>query len=133
MGYGIAQAPFTIHASAARTATPATTELRLPGGAGVRGQFRGLAVIIDVTAVGVTPSVVFALEVSDGPADAYASVLTSAAVTAVGTTTLIVHPSVPTARANTLALGPLKSKWRLVATHGNGTTITYSVVAFGLR
>lgn len=131
MPYNLTKAPITIFASAARTATVVSAQSRIPGGPG--GQYSGLAVIVDTTAVGVTPSVTFAVETSSGTGDAFASALTSAAVTAVGSTVLIVHPSVPTARANALSLGPLEIFWRVTATHGNATTITYSITAFLLR
>lgn len=127
--------PIVVFESAARTATVTSSELRVPGGVGGRGQFRGVVLIIDVTAVTATPSVVFSVEISLGPAgggDAYASVLDSVAITAVGSTVLIVHPSVPTARANVLSQGPFKAKWRVLATHGDADSITYSVTALGL-
>ena len=131
MGWSIPTAPLTVFASAARTATATSSELRIPGGPG--GQYRGLAVIVDVTAITATPSVTFAIQSSSGPDDDYVAVLTSAAIVGTGSTILVVHPSVPTERTNVLDQGPLESKWRVVATHGDADSITYSVTGFGLR
>lgn len=131
MGYPTPK-PITVFASAARTATPTPTEVRIPGGPDGRGLYRGMCLVIDCTAITSTPSVVFAIETSTGPADAYTSVLTSAAITATGSTTLVVHPSVATERTNTHDQGPLESKWRITATHGDADSITYSVLAFPL-
>lgn len=134
MGWGTPGAtPITVFASAARTATTTSAEVRVPGGVDGRGEYRGLVLLIDCTAIVSTPSVTFAVQTSSGPADAYAAVLTSAAVTAAGSTVLVVHPSVPTERANVLDQGPLESKWRVLATHGDADSITYSVTAYPVR
>ena len=122
--------PTVYYPSAARTATPATTELRIGGGSA--SGVRGFLVLIDCTAIVSTPSVTFAIETSTGPADAYASVLTSAAVVGTGSTMLLIHPSAPTERANVIDTGPLETKYRIVATHGNANSITYSVTVWPL-
>lgn len=132
----LAEAPVTVFASAARTATSTSSVFTLPGGltASGRGSATGLLVIIDCTALALTPSVTFALETSSGPADAFAAVLTSTAVTTADTTTLmVVHPDAPNNRANLVDQGPLESLWRITATHADTDSITYSVTAVYLR
>ncbi len=124
--------PITVFASAARTATETSTVVRSGLKSVSGGHTRGLALVIDVTAVTSTPSTVFTLEVATGGA-AFAVIATSAAMTSAGTAAvLIIHPDVATDIANFADQGPMRSRWRLVATHGNGNSITYSVIAFPL-
>lgn len=130
MGYPTPK-PITVYASAARTATPTATVYKVDGGVDGRGLYRGLCILIDVTAIAATPSVVFSLQTAGGP-EAMVELIASAAVVATGTTRIIVHPSVPTEVANLTDQGPLETKWRLVATHADADSITYSVIAFPL-
>lgn len=110
----------SLFASAARTATPAAVE--------VATEARGVDVIIDVTAVGVTPSVVFNIEGHDATSGKWYTILASAAITATGITVLRVFPGGP-ATANVAANAALPRIWRLAPVHGNATTITYSAAA----
>lgn len=88
--------------------------------------------MIDCTVDAAAGSVVFTLEVAAG-GGAYSTVATSAAVdTADTTTTLIVHPDVANDRANVVDQGPMKTYWRVVATHADTDSLTYSVIAFPL-
>ncbi len=88
--------------------------------------------MIDVTAVTSTPSVVFTLEVATG-GGAYAVIATSAAVTTAGeAAVMVVHPDVATDVANFADQGPMRTRWRLVATHADANSITFSVIAFPL-
>ncbi len=124
--------PITVFASSARTATETSSVTRSALKSVSGGHTRGLALVIDVTAITSTPSVVFTLEVATGGA-AFAVIATSAALTTAGTAAvLIIHPSVATDVANFADQGPMRSRWRLVATHANGNSITYSVIAFPL-
>ena len=111
----------TVYASTARTATPTATDQTNVGG-------RGLHLVINVTAVSATPSVVFTIEGKDELSDAYYTLLTSAAITGTGTTTLKVYPGL-TAAANTVASDILPRTWRVSATHADSDSITYSVGA----
>ncbi len=125
------QPPITVFASAAYTATQTSTIIRSSLTAG-EGHTKGLALIIDCTAISATPSVVFTLEVATGNG-AFSVIATSAAVTTNDTTTsLIVHPDVANDRANVVDQGPMGSKWRLVATASDADSCTYSVIAFPL-
>lgn len=111
----------SVLASAARTATPTKVLQSNPGA-------RGLHLVIDVTAVGVTPSVVFTIQGYSALGDDYYTILASAAITATGQTVLRVYPGL-TAAANTVANDVLPASWAVDAVHGNATTITYSVAA----
>ena len=111
----------TIFASAARTATVNGDDLKNDVGKGVH-------VVIDSTAVGVTPSTVFTIQGKDDVSGKYYTILASAAVTTVSTTVLRVYPGL-TAAANTVASDVLPRIWRVIATHGNSVTHTYSVGA----
>lgn len=109
----------TVLASAARTATPTKVDQTNPNG-------QSLIVVIDVTAVGVTPSVVFTIQGKDVASGKYYTILASAAITATGTVVLRVSPHL-TASAGLIAKDNVPSTWAVDAVHGNGTTITYSV------
>jgi hypothetical protein len=109
----------TAYASAARTATPDTVEL-------VDLSARALYVVIDVTAVTATPSVTFAIQGVDSVSGKAFAILTSAAITAVGTTVLRIGPGL-TAAANVTANDNVPPRVRIVPTHGDADSITYTV------
>ncbi len=113
-------ASFEVHASAARTATPDTKEFEVPLGA------QGLTLVIDVTAVTSTPSTTFAIQGVDRVSGKTWAILTSAAIVGTGTTVLRVSPHL-TAAANTIAKEHLPPVIRIVATHGNANSQTYTV------
>ena len=106
-------------ASAARTATPAAADQ-------TNYNARGAVITIDVTAAGVTPSVVFTVQGKDATSGQYYTILASAAIVGAGPTVLRVFPGL-TAAANTTVSDVLPRTWRINAVHGNATTITYSV------
>jgi len=109
----------TAFASAARTATPTPFDA-------VNYNARGLHLVIDVTAVAATPSVVFTLQGQDVVSGKFYTILASAAITGTGTTVLRVYPGL-TAAANLVASDILPRTWRVIATHGDADSITYSV------
>ena len=126
------QPPITVFASAARTATVTSSQVRSGLAGSGEGHTKGLALVIDVTAVTATPSVVFTLDVATGNG-AFATIATSAAMTTAATAAcLVVHPDVATDIANFADQGPMRTKWQLVATHADADSITYSVIAFPL-
>lgn len=107
-------------ASAARTATPT------PATIDNRDGHSGLEVTIDCTAVTDTPSVTFAIQQYDIASGKWTQLLISAAVTGTGTTRLRVHPAL-TETANVDAADVLGRQLRVVPTHGDADSITYSV------
>ena len=111
----------TVLPSAARTATPAAV---------VVGSVyaRGVHVVVDVTAVGVTPSITVTLESQDLTSGKWYPLLTSAAISTVSTTVLKVYPGA-TVAANLAANDVLAEAFRVTVTHANGNSITYSVSA----
>ena len=111
----------TVFASAARTATVNGSDNINEGG-------RGLHVVIDCTAAAATPSVVFTIQGKDEVSAKYYTLLASAAITGTGTTVLRVYPGL-TAAANTVASDVLPRMWRVIATHADADSITYSVGA----
>lgn len=110
----------TILSSAARTETTNSTDQVAVGGSAV--------IVVDVTAATDTPSVVFTVQGKDTTSGKYYTILTSAAVTATGTTVLKVGPGL-TAAANTVVNDMLPNVWRVIATHADADSITYSVGA----
>ena len=114
-----------VFATLARTATPAPFSfLNVPG----RG-YRGLHLVIDCTAkAGAAPSVVFTIQGEDAASGKFYTILASAAIVAVGTTILRVYPGL-VAAANVAANDVLPRSWRVIATHANADSITYSVGA----
>lgn len=107
------------YASAARTATPTAMADQTNN-----GRYKGIRVTINTTAAGTSPSTVFTIQGKDPVTGAYYTVLASAAVTGVGVTTLYVYPGAAVS-ANASANFILPSTWRVIATHGNGTSHTY--------
>lgn len=113
--------PLTLYVSVARTASPTAHEpYRL------RGVYRGLAIQIDATASAATPSVVFTLQSQTGPDADWATQIESAAVTGVSTTNIIAHPGAVDI-ANLSESTQIGQKWRVIATHADADSITYSV------
>jgi hypothetical protein len=112
---------FPILASAARTATVTGDDIK-------NLLSRGIHLIIDVTAIVSTPSVVPKIQAKDPTSGKYYDLITGAAITGTGTTVLKVFPAA-TASANVAVNDFLPSIFRVVMTHGNANSITYSVAA----
>ncbi len=109
----------TILASAARTSSVSSSDF-------TNFNAKGIKVVIDVTADPAAASVTFDIEGKDPISGNYYSLLTSAAVTAVGTTVLTVFPGIAET-ANLKASDILPRTYRVTATHADGDSITYSV------
>jgi hypothetical protein len=116
------QRELTILASAARTATANGADQDNIAG------HRGVVVFIDCTASADTPSVVFTVQGKEPNGTAYYTLLASAAVTGASDTVLTVYPGC-VAVANSVANLPLPRVWRVIATHADADSITYSVTA----
>lgn len=115
----------TVFASAARTATPTAVVVNT-------NRVKGIQLVIDVTAITATPSVVFSIECVDSLSGKFPALLSSAAVTATGTTVLQVGQGV-TAVANLAAGAVVPENIRVNAVHGDADSITYSVSAHLIR
>jgi len=111
-----------IFESAARTATSSVT---VPIGESCQGLF-----FINVTAVSLTPSVVFTIAGVSPAGDSVYTILASAAITGTGLTVLRVSPHL-TAAANTIAKDILPSAIKVTATHADTDSITYSMRFIG--
>lgn len=112
----------TIFSSAARTAIATSKDISNHEGA------IGLVLTIDATAAANTPSVTFTIEGKDPTSGKYYTILTSAAITGIGTTTLRVHPDL-TAATNTVAKDMLPAVWRVKTAVADTDSLTYSVGA----
>lgn len=88
----------------------------------------GVIITIDVTAIVTAPSVTFTVKYFDTLSTKWVTLLTSAAITTVSTTTLKIRPGL-TAVANLVANDVLPRIWRLEAVHANANSITYSCSA----
>jgi len=111
----------TILASAARTASEDSATFDNPN-------HRAAHFVINVTAITATPSVVFSIEAFDVASGIFYPILTALAITSVGTTVLKVgmgFTPVPDLTANNL----MPFRYRVVATHADADSITYSVGA----
>src|SRR5687767_4994745 len=108
----------TLFPSAARTPT-----VNAEDHSDVIGDY--LHLIIDCTAVDATPQVAYPIQGKDPASGKYYTILASAAITGTGTTILKVGPSL-TAAANLVANDIVPSIWRVIATHGDADSITYS-------
>lgn len=115
----------TLFPSAARTATPTAVEYN-----DYTHARDGVHLIINVTAIGAAPSVVFNIEAYAPAANVWYPLLISSAVVATTAVPLrlTVHPAI-TSAANVSAADFLPSQWRVRPVHGNADSITYSVEA----
>lgn len=111
----------TVLASAARTASVDSDTFSNDG-------YKGVIVVIDVTAAAATPSVVFTIQGYSPLGNDYYTILASAAVTGTGQTILRVYPGL-TAAANTHANDILPPQWRVNAVAADADSLTYSVAA----
>lgn len=109
----------SVYASTARTATPTAVSID-------DIYVKGVQIIIDVTAASATPSVVPTIDGYDPLSDSWYNLLTGAAITGTGTTVLRIHPDL-TAAANLIAKDFLPRTYRIVMTHADADSITYSV------
>ncbi|MCH8067844.1 MAG: hypothetical protein IID16_01025 [Candidatus Marinimicrobia bacterium] len=89
-------------------------------------QQRGCHVIIDVTAINASPSVIPKIQGKDSVSGKYYDLLTGTAITGTGTTVLKVYPGI-TVATNVSVSDILPVKFRILMTHGNADSITYSV------
>lgn len=105
--------------SEARTATNNSGDL-------TNSQHKGCHVIIDVTAISATPSVVPTIQGKDSVSGKYYPLLAGAAITGTGTVILKLYPGLTDA-ANLVANDILPSKFRILMTHADADSITYSV------
>ena len=82
--------------------------------------------VIITTAVGVTPSTVFSIQGWDPASSTWETLISSAAVIATGTTSIQVNPGSASV-TNVSAQRVVRQKMRVLATHGNAVSHTYSV------
>lgn len=111
----------TVYASAARTATPTATVFSM------RGR-RGVQIVIVTTAVTSTPSVVPTVQCYDPLSNTFYTVLTGAAISTASTIVLTVYPGA-SAVANVSTGNAIPDEFKIVMTHGNADSATYSVAA----
>ncbi len=108
-----------IFTSTARTATPTAVVVDAH-------RFEGLLVVIDVTAVSVTPDVVFGLYYTDDLSSKELTLIESVSIATVQTVVLEVGPGL-TSAANLVANKFLPSELIFRAVHGDADSITYTV------
>jgi hypothetical protein len=125
MPFTLPPQPQTILASAAHTADSTSGPFD-----GVKGNYRGVLIVLDVTAA-TTGTVTINVQDKSGPADVWTTRLASSAITAVGTTLLLLHPAAPD-RANVSENTSLKYMWRVFADKSDATAKTYSITAYYL-
>ena len=80
----------------------------------VNQAWRGVVVVIDITALGASATLTVTVEGYDPKANKYYTILASAALAATGTTILRVYPGL-TASANAVANDILPTQWRVKA------------------
>lgn len=110
----------SILTSAARTTTQTQADQ-------TNRYYRGIAIVVDVTTAG-TGSITMSIDGKDSVSGKYVNLLTGAAITTISTNTYRVYPGL-TVAANLVASDALWRTWRVVITHNNANTITYSVGA----
>lgn len=113
-----------IYASGARTATP--TEFSFDNYQG----FKGIYLTLDVTAVTATPSLVVSVEMYDKASGKWEDLLVATAVTTTGTHSYFLYPSGDVTAAEDIVEAqavPLPRTFRVVVTHGDTDSATYSL------
>lgn len=113
-----------LYPSAARTATPTAVMQDDVDHPRLGGHF-----VIHISAITADPSVVPTIDAYDTHSEQWYNILTGAAITGTGLVVLKVYPGV-TATENLAVSDFLPRKWRLVMTHADTDSITYSVSAF---
>ena len=88
----------------------------------------GCIVVINITAVTSTPSTTFTIQGKDPASNTYYTILASSAQAGTGQVILRVHPDL-TASANAVAKDMMPAVWRVLASHGNANSMTYTVGA----
>ena len=111
----------TVFASAARTTAQTGSDNYNPG-------YRGLHLVIDITAVSGSPAVTVTIQGKDRLSGKYYTILASAALAAAATTVLKVYPGI-TAAANASVSDVLPECWRVIVGVGTADSVTYSVGA----
>lgn len=110
-----------VFASLARTASANSPDLRNLYG-------RGVVIVINATAHGSAPSVVFTVKGKSSLDGSYYTILVSAAIVTNGTTVLRIYPGL-TAATNLVVSDVLPAVWRVEAVAGNTDSLAYSVSA----
>jgi len=128
---GPVQQSIVLLTSAARTETPVTD---VPNATPApeypfltnHQRFRGAHILLDATSITSTPSVVATIDGYDYGSDTWYNILTGVAVTTAVFNIYKVHPDL-TAVANLVAKDGLPYLWRVVLTHGDTDSITYTL------
>lgn len=107
--------------TAAGAATSYSTDAAQRGKREVNTSSRGLRLTANLTKNAGTIDVVVTIQSYDKATGQYVDRLSSASLTATGTTEYIVHPDL-TAAANTIAKNFLGEEWRVKVVSGAGTT-----------
>jgi hypothetical protein len=89
---------------------------------------RGMALTIDITVQGGTPTTTVTIQGKDPVSGKYYTILVSTALAAVATTVLRVYPGI-TAAANLAASDILPRTWRVSVTIGGGTPAVTATIA----
>lgn len=89
---------------------------------------RGIMVFVNVSAVVATPALTVKVQGQDPLSGTWYDILASAAIATTGFTVLRVFQGA-TAASNLTVNDVLPSLWRVIATHGDSDSITYSVSA----
>ncbi len=106
--------------SAARTSAPAALDDQ------ANDEFDGIRVVVDLTAFVTAASLTVDIQGKDPLSGKYFTLLSSGALTATVTKVLTLFPGAPVV-ANGSANDALPGVWRIVVTHGNGNSHTYSI------
>lgn len=109
----------TIYESAVRAATVTSGDV-------ANDVYRGIHLIVDVTAVPGGDTITPKIQGKDVTSGKYYDILVGAAISSTGTNVLKVYPGIG-ASANAAASDMLPRVWRVVVTHSAGTNFTYSV------
>jgi hypothetical protein len=97
------------------------------------GNVDAVEVILDLTAFVTAASLTLSIEEMNDGSAAFRSVIAAVALTGNGVARLRVSPFLSADVTNAAKAGPMAKQWRVVVTHGNANSHTYSVSAKFLR
>lgn len=113
---------FTAYDSAARTASPTPTDL-------VNNSSRGIIVVTDISAIGgAAPQIQVTIQGKDPISGNYYNMLVSPVYSIVATNVIQLYPGI-SETPNIKESAILPASYRILVTHSNADSITYSVSA----
>lgn len=119
---------FTLLSRATRTTTTSSADVDMTE---LADEFSGVRAVIDVTNISTSGNIYLTIQGYDPILNTYFNVISTADITATGTTVVRVHPYLIDT-TNLIAQDQLTDKWRVTVTHQGFDGPTPAAVAYGV-